>query len=354
MDSDCHQYTMTRAALALCVLMISAGCGRSVGEHAADERSDGRAGTVSREARSATLLGGERGLDHVGIAVRNLTDATRVYRDMLGFSRPIEGTLPNGIRNSNFYLSDSTYLELLVCSDVDKAQWIARFTDTHSGALFAVLSVFSPEASTAFLAGRGIHVGDPISGSIRIDGDDAAPTEKWKTLFFPRGLLPGDPLYLISYQRAARDEYLHELDDPRARRALRHKNTALGLRAVWLAVDDLNAASQGYASLGLPVGQSFDDLDLGAHGQVLRAGAGELWLVAPTSTEGKLAGFLRSRGGPGIAGITLIAGSVDVAARVIEQGSGARLSSYLGHGGISIRVPPELAEGVWLEFTQQP
>jgi hypothetical protein len=123
---------------------------------------------------------------------------------------------------------------------------------------------------------------------------------------------------------------------------------------VWLAVDDLNAASQGYASLGLPVGQSFDDLDLGAHGQVLRAGAGELWLVAPTSTEGKLAGFLRSRGGPGIAGITLIAGSVDVAARVIEQGSGARLSSYLGHGGISIRVPPELAEGVWLEFTQQP
>jgi catechol 2,3-dioxygenase-like lactoylglutathione lyase family enzyme len=345
---------MTRAVLALCLLLIGAGCGRSVAKHAADDEFNGRAGTAPSGARGATLLGGERGLDHVGIAVTNLEYTTRLYRDTLGFSRPIEGTLPNGIRNCNFYFSDSTYLETLVFWDRGKAQWIADFTDGHSGALFAVLSVFSPEESTAFLADRGIRVGAAVSGSIRVEGDDAAPAEMWRTVFLPRGLLPGNPLYFISYGRAAREEYLHELDDPRARRALHHTNTALGLHAVWLAVEDLRDASRAYASIGLPIGKAFDDPDLGAHGQVFRAGAGELWLVAPTSAEGKLAGFLRSRGGPGIAGITLMAGSVDVAARVIEQGTGARLSSYQGQDGISIRVPPELTEGVWLEFAQKP
>jgi catechol 2,3-dioxygenase-like lactoylglutathione lyase family enzyme len=345
---------MIRAAFALCVLLIDAGVGCSVDRQLAFERSDARARAAPSGELSATLLGGERGLDHVGIAVRNLQDATHIYRDTLGFSRPIEGRLPNGIRNSNFYFSDATYVEILVFWDREKAQWIADFTDSHSGALFAVLSVFSPEASTAFLADRGIHVSDPVSGSIQIEGGDDAPTERWKTLFLPRGLLPGDPLYLISYGRPAREEYLHELDDPKARRALHHRNSALGVRAVWLAVEDLLGASRAYASIGLPVGKSFDDPDLGAHGQVLRAGAGELWLVTPTSTGGKLSGFLRSRGGPGIAGITLLAGSVEVAALVIEQGTGVRLSSYVGQAGISVRVPPELTEGVWLEFAQQP
>ncbi len=299
------------------------------------------------------MLGGERGLDHVGIAVKSLERAVHTYHDALGFSRPTEGRLPNGIRNVNYYFADATYLETLVYWDRAKAAWLAAFTDEHSGALFAVLSVFSAEATTAFLARRSVRAGSPYSGTIQTTGEDAMPEEKWKTFFMPDGALPGNPLYFISYARAPRDAYLLELEDPRARRRLLHRNTALGLRAVWLAVTDLEAASKAYASIGLPRGRSFDDRALGARGQVFGAGSGELWLVASASPESPIAAFLRDRG-PGILGVTLAAGSVATAARVIEEGTGSAMPTYPGQLGTSIRVPPELTEGVWLELTQQP
>ena len=320
------------------------GCHRSPANPAA---SDAGRPTISTE-RAATLLGGERGLDHVGIAVKSLEDATHAYHNVLGFSRPIEGKLPNGLRNVNYYFADATYLETLVYWDRDKAPWVAAFTDKHSGALFAVLSAFSPEASAQFLATRGIKVGKPFSGTIQTAGEDAMPEEQWKTFFLPEGLLPGNPLYFISYRRAPRDEFLGKLEDPKARRMLQHKNTALGLRAVWFAVADLAAATRAYESIGLPRGRTFDDPALGADGQVFGAGAGEIWLLAPSSPEGKVARFLRERGGPGIIGVTLEAGSVAQAARVIGESTGAPITTYDGLLGPSIRVPPELTLGVWI------
>jgi catechol 2,3-dioxygenase-like lactoylglutathione lyase family enzyme len=300
------------------------------------------------------LLGGERGLDHVGIAVKSLERAVHTYHDTLGFSRPIEGKLPNGIRNVNYYFADATYLETLAYWDRARAAWLADFTDAHSGALFAVLSVRSPEATTAFLARRGIQAGPPFSGTIQTAGEDAMPDEKWKTFFLPDATLPGNPLYFISYARAPRDAWLHELDDPRARRRLLHRNTALGLRAVWLAVPGLEAASEAYASLGLPRGRSFEDGALGARGQVFAAGSGELWLMAPASADSKIAGFLRERHGAGIIGVTLAAGSIATAKSAIEEGTGSAMPTYPGQLGLSIRVPPDLAEGVWIELSQQP
>ena len=300
------------------------------------------------------MLGGERGLDHVGIAVKDLEAATHTYHDVLGFNRPTEGKLPNGLRNVNYYFSDSTYLETLVYWDREKASWLADFTDKHSGALFAVLSAFSVTGTTSYLSSRGIEVGKPFSGSIQTTGQDAMPAEQWQTFFLPQGQLPGDPLslYFIAYQRGPRDEFLAKLEDPKARRMLYHKNTALGLRAVWFAVNDLDEASLAYESIGLPRRRAFKDPALDADGQVFGAGAGEIWLLAPTAYGGKLAGFLRERGGPGIVGVTLDAGSVVQAASVIGERTGAPLATYEGLLGTSIRVPPELTHGVWLEFAQ--
>jgi hypothetical protein len=67
-----------------------------------------------------------------------------------------------------------------------------------------------------------------------------------------------------------------------------------------------------------------------------------------------VADFLRERGGPGIMGVTLAAGSIATAARVIAEGTGAAMPTYPGQLGTSIRVGPELTEGVWLELSQQP
>jgi catechol 2,3-dioxygenase-like lactoylglutathione lyase family enzyme len=330
-------------------------CSRACGEGGSTTSTTTASDTAAGDPHAGSLLGGERGLDHVGVAVKDLDAATHVYHDVLGFSRPVEGRLPNGLRNVNYYFSDATYLETLVYWDRAKAKWLADFTDAHSGALFAVLSAYSPEATTAFLSARGIQIGAPISGTIQTAGEDGAvPQEKWKTFFLPRGLLPGDPLYFISYKRDERDAFLRQLDDPKARRQFLHKNTALGVRAVWFAVPDLAAASRAYDSIGLSRKRDFEDPALSASGRVFGAGEGELWLLAPKAPDGKTAVFLAERGGPGIMGVTLAAGSVEVAAKVIGEGTGAPMTTYAGQLGTSIRLGPELTLGVWLELSQQP
>ena len=300
---------------------------------------------------STSLLGGERGLDHVGVAVRDLEAATRAYHDVLGFSRPIEGKLPNGIRNVNYYFADSTYLETLTPWDRDKAAWLASFVDHHNGALFGVLSTYSPEATRTYLAKRGLQVGAPFAGTIQTANDKEMPAEKWRTFFLPDGYLAGDPLYFISYPRADREAFLHKLEDRGVRRGFYHENTALGLRSLWIAVPDLDSATRAYESIGLIKKDRFVDARMSANAQSLEAGAGEIWLMAPTNEKGAVADFLRERG-PGIIGMTLLAGSVPAAARLLAARTGRAFPSYEGRLGNSIRVPPDLTFGPWIEFAQ--
>ena len=344
--------TTPTVALAL-ALATTPGC--SPGCHSGDPAA-GSIQPASQDAGlSATLLGGERGLDHVGIAVKDLDAATHVYHDRLGFSRPVAGKLPNGIQNVNYYFADSTYLETMTYWDRDRAAWLAAFTDHHTGALFAVLSAFSPEATTRFLSARGITVSAPYSGTIQTAGEDAMPEEKWRTFFLPDGLLPGSSrsLYFISYKRGPRDEFLQKLEAPKLRKRLFHKNTVLGVRAVWFAVKDLAVASKAYESIGLARGRAFKDPALGAEGQVFGAGMGDIRLLSPVSEDGAVATFLRGRGGPGVFGVTLSVGNVHTAAAVIAEGTGAPVSTYEGLLGTSMRVAPEETLGVWLELTQK-
>jgi catechol 2,3-dioxygenase-like lactoylglutathione lyase family enzyme len=341
------------AAVAIAFLVASCGCHRrSAGTRAGDGAPSAPASAPSVDP-AATLLGGERGLDHVGIAVKDLDAATRTYRDFLGFSRPVAGRLPNGITNVNYYFADATYLETLTHYDRRKASWLADFTDRHRGALFLVLSVHSAESATTFLTRRGIEVSKPVSGTIQTAGEATMPEEKWQTLFLRRPL-PGDPLYFIAYQRRERDAYLARLGDPRVRRIFRHANTALGTRAVWIAVDDRARAVQAYEALGLAPGRRFDDPRLGAVGQEIGAGAGAIWLLSPAAKDGPVAAFLRERGGPGIMGVTLEAGSVAVAARLIGTNTGRTFSSSAGPFGTSVLIPPDVTHGVWLEFAPRP
>lgn len=303
--------------------------------------------------RTATLFGGERGMDHVGVAVPDLEAAARTYQE-LGFSKPQTGRLPNGIRNVNFYFADATYLELLTHYDRGKATWLADFTDKHSGALFLVLSAYSPEATAAFLARRGLRISKPVSGTIQTAVEQAMPEEKWKTFAYERSPLPGDPLYFIAYNRAGREAYLAKLRDRRVRRLLYHDNTALGLKAVWLAVDDLPRATQAFVGAGFTAGRTFVEPRLRANGQVIEAGEGAIHLLGSAAPDGAVATFLRQRGGPGLMGLTIEAGSAAAAAKLIGARTKRSLAAAPGLLGPSVLVPPELAHGVWLEFAELP
>jgi hypothetical protein len=175
------------------------------------------------------------------------------------------------------------------------------------------------------------------------------PAEMWKTFYLDKGTLPGDPFFFIAYGRAGRDEFLHKLEDPATRAKFRHRNTALGLHTVWIAVEDLGAARAAYESIGLSPGRSFDDPALGAHCQALVAGIGEIWLMAPSSAAGKVAELLHERGRSSILGVTIEVGSVGQAAKVIGQH--LEVPTYEGALGPAIRVGPDVAAGVWIEFT---
>jgi catechol 2,3-dioxygenase-like lactoylglutathione lyase family enzyme len=302
--------------------------------------------------RTASLLGGERGLDHVGVGVKSLEKAARDYQDILGFGRPIEGKLPNGIKNMNYYFGNATYLETLGYWDRSKAKWLTDFTDKHEGGVFAALSAFSHDDAKKYLAGKGKRLGNPIDGTIQTT-EDAMPAPMWQTFYLENGTLPGDPFFFIAYRRDGpdgRDAFLRKIQEPEIKeRGFRHKNTALGLHTVWIAVQDLAAAKAAYESIGLSAGRTFDDAPLGAKVQAIVAGIGEIWLMAPSSPDGKVAEFLRERRAPSILGVTIEVGSVGQAAKVI--GEHLEVPTYEGALGPAIRVGPEAADGVYIEFT---
>jgi len=333
------------------LLLLAAGCSSKAPTPDASLPPPSADAEPAKEDPATTLLGGERGVDHVGIAVRDLEAATHTYHDLLGFNRPTEGKLPNGIRNINYYFADATYLETLVHWDREKAPWLANFTDKHEGALFGVLSAFSPDSAREFLAQRNIKVSSPYSGTLQSAGEKEMPGEKWKTFFLPKGQLPGDPLYFISYPRADRDGFLRKLGDRNVRRIFYHDNTALGLRAMWMATDDLEKTAAAYEAIGLTRSRRFQDEALDADAISFTAGAGELWLLAAKGKKGPVVDFLKARG-PGIIGVTVMAGNIQTATRLIEERTKRKFPSYTGPLGNSFRVPADLTHGVIIEFAQ--
>jgi catechol 2,3-dioxygenase-like lactoylglutathione lyase family enzyme len=299
-----------------------------------------------------TLLGAERGLDHIGVAVRDLEAARRSFA-ALGFVHPVAGRLPNGVQNVNYYFEDTSYLETLNHYDAAKAPWLARFLEKHEGARFLVLAVEDIDGTATFLRRRGFETNPPSPGTIQVAGAKTqAPTEMWRTLFFKVSPVPADSLFFISYNAKQRNEVQVKLRDPKIRRRLHHPNTAVGIRAAWIAVPDAEAVARVYERIGLRLGPSFTDQMWGARGREVIAGQGSILVVQPVDPKGGVATFIKKRGG-GIIGVTISVAKIEVARRRIEERIGRTFPAYKGHFGDSILITPELTHGVWLELAQR-
>src|SRR5580704_17163897 len=66
-------------------------------------------------APAQTLLGQGRGVDHVGIGVRDLAQTQHDY-EQLGFKVSKGGHFPGGLSNCSVSLQNNSYLELLAVS----------------------------------------------------------------------------------------------------------------------------------------------------------------------------------------------------------------------------------------------
>jgi len=307
----------------------------------------------------SSLLGGEQGLDHVGVAVKDLDGARKIYSEKLGFGSPQEGKLPNGLKNVNFYFGDTTYLELVTYYDRQKNPWVASFVDRHEkGAMFLMLCVYSYAHTANFLRRRGFEVGNPLPGRIETKGArNPQPGRRrapmWVNFTLKDKGLSGNVSF-IAYSRRMRNYMLRRLKDEKLRRkTFSHPNTALGLRSAWIAVKQLKPARKVFESIGLQGGRDFDMKPLDARGSEIKAGQGTLMLVEPRHrARGPVADFLKRRG-EGIVGLSFEVESLETARRLIENRAKIKLEPYDGPLGRAFMVPQEQAFGVYLELFEK-
>lgn len=307
-----------------------------------------------------TLFGGELGLDHVGIAVRDLDVAKRIYTETLGFGAPQPGTMPNGLKNVTLYFADNGYLELLttirpldVARGEEQAGWLAAFLEKTEGANFVLLSTWDLEETREFLKVRGAQLTESAGGRIEAAGVKPGTEPLWHTAFFkPPSPLPGGRVGFIAYRRDKREHSLEQMVKTLKVKKGPHPNTARLMRAVWMVVNDLEVARKAYQDVGFEAQRQFEDPRLGAKGLELAAGKGSVLLLQPTDPKGPAAAFLARRG-ESICGVSIEVMALAKASAYIQPKTGRSFPQYAGLYGKSFLLPPELTFDVWMEMFEQ-
>ena len=315
-------------------------------------------GTTRQSQSQSPVLGSGRGIDHVGVAVRNLNAAEEIYRNRLGFTIGDEGKHPGGTANASVNFSNDQYLELITVYDrtlaTGLAEMIASFLDKHEGAVFLGLQASPIDQTAAYLRGRGFDVVGPTEGTWTPDGVKETPPAGWKSVRFRKPAVPGGRIFFIEYInrdyfKKLEDKYPNLREDP-AKKV--HANGALGVHAVWMTVKDLDEATKAYEALGLVRGARMPLPAIGATAQEIRAGNGTILLVSPAAPEGAAAKFLSDRG-ESVMGVSIEVRSLVKTQSVLKTRLPQDLAVYSGPYGRSLVVPGELAAGAWIEFFEK-
>jgi catechol 2,3-dioxygenase-like lactoylglutathione lyase family enzyme/predicted lactoylglutathione lyase len=280
------------------------------------------------QAKDASVLGSGHGIDHVGIAVRDLESAKNTYRQVLGFSVFAFGKESHGVRSGGSYL-ESGLLELVTPWDRTQpiGAVVATFLEKHEGAMYLGLDVSPVDETVKFLRTRGFNFQGPETGSMREDSDqhDYARLEgSWRLGGFESGPVPAahiptrstDAIFFIQY-------------DPLA--ATVHPNTAKKLSSVWMAVRDLEATVKEYESMGFRSGRKLAAPQLGAKSQEIEAGDGIILLLQSHQPTGKVASFLAERGAEGIMGVSIEVASLQTARSLLEANTKENSNHTLDH-----------------------
>ena len=270
-------------------------------------------------------------LDHVPIAVRDIDSATSTY-GALGFTIMPGRLHPNSILNAFVKFHDGSYLELITAGENGDslAAWYRAFSRVREGGAFVSLRTVAMEPVVATLVSGGIDFVDTggEAAAFRTVALDAP--EPFRRIFFIEYVAP-----------------TIEADS-----LLTHANTATGIDAVWIAVEDLRMATEWLEHAGWTAGEAVPFQPFKALGRAFPAGQGDLVLVAPTDLAGYTVGYL-DRIGPSIMGVTLMVEDLSRTRAVLKAGTGKTFVVRAVPGkGLSLLVSPRYAHGIWLEFLQ--
>jgi catechol 2,3-dioxygenase-like lactoylglutathione lyase family enzyme len=304
-----------------------------------------------------SLLGTGLGVDHVGIAVRDLEKTINDYEQVLGFKYFKAPPFTDGTVRSFIFFENNSYLELFSVANVtDETKYFAAFAEKHEGAIYLGLATSSAKDAAGYLKAHSFEAVLSGEESPTKEGQPKQPPPPYYYVFIsdkPSGekqpFMLSNVLFFIEYVSSERSARLAAL---REKGMMAHPNTALGIRSVWFAVRDLDSQLRNLRDAGFESGETREEKFLGASGREVKAGSGSMLLLRSSDKNGVLNKFLSDHDDGNIIGLSIEVSNLDQARSWVEGHSGHKLEPYDGFYGRSIIVPPDLTHGTWMEMFQ--
>jgi catechol 2,3-dioxygenase-like lactoylglutathione lyase family enzyme len=313
--------------------------------------------TASTQAQEPAnpLLGTGRGVDHVGIVVRNLEKTINDYEQMLGFKYFKAPPFTDGTVRSAIFFENSSYLELFSVANVtDETKYFAAFAEKHEGAIYLGLATSSAKDAVDYLKAHNFEAVLRGEESPTKEGQPKQAPPPYYYVFIsdkPSGekqpFMLSNVLFFIEYVSPGRLAALREQG------MMAHPNTALGIRTVWFAVRDLDAQLRNLHDAGLESGETREAKFLGASGREVKAGNGNMLLLQSADKNSVLNTFLSNHDDGSIIAVSIEVSDLNKARSWVEGHSGHKLEPYVGYYGRCIMIPPNLTHGIWMEFFQR-
>jgi hypothetical protein len=223
-----------------------------------------------------------QGLDHIVIVVNDLEQAAIDYQQ-LGFTVVPGGKHPVGSHNVLISLADGSYIEIIAfCREAVDHRWWAPLQKGERLVDFC-MQTDNLRGDTLKLRAAGVAINDPVPWSrTRPDGYEL----KW-LLSLVHGSQRGVAPFLIQ-DVTPREERIPQAVD--------HKNRAIGIETLTIAVGDLAAVQRWYEGVLGNRSTKITDDKLQASGIRYTIGPHNLDFLLPLGAESQLVNWLKKFG----------------------------------------------------------
>ncbi|MBT6117142.1 MAG: VOC family protein [Rhodospirillaceae bacterium] len=279
------------------------------------------------------MNGAFAGFDHVLIGARDLAAARQRF-ERLGFATTPLGRHRGWGTGNHCIVFERDYIELMGILDRSKfVNRIDRFVDQGEGLMGLAWAAANGPAAVEDLRGKGIEATRSDEIVRPIDDPAGERNPRFRSIDWPDERSPKLWSFIIEHLTP-------ELE--RAPGWLDHPNGAVCLTALTLVVEDPNALTGPYSRLVTGAAVSSGD---GAVSIV--SGGQRLSFVAPGALGRFHAGLA-----PEGQGVPPFQAVLSVRVSALDRARDALNAGQIGFGDLGdvLRVPPDLACGVWLEF----